>query len=1320
MADTLRVLYVDDEPGLLGVGKLFLEKFGDFEVTTILNAPDAIRLLEQERFDAIISDYQMPEMDGITFLKQLKASGNTTPFIIFTGKGREEVVIEALNSGADFYIQKGGEPKAQFAELSNKIRYAITRRRTEDAFSESQKRTAEIIEFLPDATFAIDAHGDVIAWNRAMEVMTGVKTGEILNKGNYEYALAFYRERRPILIDLVLNPDEITTRKYPFIRREGDKLISEIYIPHFNNGNGAHVWFAASPLYDSQGTIVGAIESIRDITELRRMEDALHDEQEKYSKAFLSVPDGIVISEINTGIILEINDAAVNVFGYTREELIGKSAVDLGIWCHPEDRADLITRLNEQGRVKNFTFRQCRKSREEFPAEISAETISLGQRKVLLTVVRDITERIHAQEALKASERKNRAILHALPDMLFIISKEGKYQDFYTSDTRLLFFPPEDLIGKSIYDLFPGKSGNSLIETFNRCITTCQMQTVEYTLIIHNEPRHFEARIVPLDDSTVICLVRDLTRQKEAEQNLREGEEKFKTLFENAGNAIFIMDHNVFLDCNKKTEEIFGGTRDQIIGHSPAVLSPERQPDGQLSTEKGKEKIDAAYLGENQSFYWVHTHCDGTPFHAEVSLNRITLQGAYYIQAIVRDITERLYAEETLKESEARYRTVVEDQTEFICRFLPDKTHIFVNDAYCRYFGLEREKIIGTRFRPTIHMEDRERVARLFSSLTSEYPVETIEQRIIMPDGRVQWQRWSTRGIFNADGNLKEYQSVGHDITVQKDYEQELMESEHQSRMLLSQMPDMVMVHQDGIIVYANREAEDKTGFTQQELIGSHVLNYIVADDQQTVSQNMARRAAGEWVDDYEIDMVDKSGALHHTIVRTAPIVFNRLPSVVIILIDITERKRGEVALKESENLYRTIFETTGAATIIIDKDTTITLANAWFAKLSGFSIDELEKKKSWTEFVVPEDLERMKQYHEDRRDKPSVTPRVYEFRFINRWGEIRHCINNVEVIPGTNQSVASVVDITERKHAEDALRESGKKYQSLSTTMRLICDNVPDMVWAKDLDKRFIFVNTAICHELLNAADTDEPIGKNDMFFADRERTRHADDPDWHTFGEICRDTDQITMDAGTPQQFDENGNVQGNYLFLDVHKAPLIDKQGQMIGTVGSARDVTVSKQLETALRESEEKFRMLLLHVPAIAVQGYSMDGTTTYWYDGAENLYGYSAEEAIGKNLVELIIPPEMRDDVRKAITYMAETGQPIPASELSLMKKDGSRVAVFSSHVIIKRSQGEMELYCLDIDLTERKRTEEALHQANKKLNLLSSITRHDINNQLTV
>jgi PAS domain-containing protein/DNA-binding CsgD family transcriptional regulator len=147
------------------------------------------------------------------------------------------------------------------------------RKRVEDALRESEKRLADIIDFLPDATFVIDQDRKVIAWNRAVEEMTGSKAEDTLGKNNYEYSLPFYGIRRPILIDLVFISDEEIEKKYSFFKKEGDILLAEGNVPL--KGESRTLWAKASPLYDSKGNIVGAIESLRDITERKRAEKAL-------------------------------------------------------------------------------------------------------------------------------------------------------------------------------------------------------------------------------------------------------------------------------------------------------------------------------------------------------------------------------------------------------------------------------------------------------------------------------------------------------------------------------------------------------------------------------------------------------------------------------------------------------------------------------------------------------------------------------------------------------------------------------------------------------------------------------------------------------------------------------------------------------------------------------------------------------------------------------------------------------------------------------------------------------------------------------------
>ncbi|MDD1720290.1 MAG: tetratricopeptide repeat protein [Methanoregulaceae archaeon] len=278
------VLLVDDEPALLEITRTFLERSGEVKVQTSRSALEALGVLKSQTFDVIVADFEMPMMDGLVLLKILRAEGNDTPFIIFTGKGREHVVIEALNNGADFYLQKGGDPKSQFTELVHMIQQAVQRKNVEASLQTSEKIMTDIINFLPDATFAIDRTGKVISWNSAIEEMTGVKASEIVGKGDHEYSIPFYGIRRPTLIDLIFeSSDEIKRKYYSLLKKEGNVLIAEIDAAR-PKGKEVILWAKATPLYDTKGTMIGAIESVRDITEFRRLDRAQRQEKEGKDK----------------------------------------------------------------------------------------------------------------------------------------------------------------------------------------------------------------------------------------------------------------------------------------------------------------------------------------------------------------------------------------------------------------------------------------------------------------------------------------------------------------------------------------------------------------------------------------------------------------------------------------------------------------------------------------------------------------------------------------------------------------------------------------------------------------------------------------------------------------------------------------------------------------------------------------------------------------------------------------------------------------------------------------------------------------------------
>ncbi|MFA4823520.1 MAG: PAS domain S-box protein [Methanoregula sp.] len=966
MTKTLSVLYVDDEPDLLEIGKLFLEQSGEYSIDTSVSAADALVRLEQKKYDAIVSDYQMPVMNGIKFLQAVRNRGDQIPFIIFTGRGREDVIIEALNSGVDFYLQKGGEPKAQFAELINIIRKAVRQKSADDALKESEAKYRNILENIQDVYYRSDVDGNLILASPSMVTVLGYDSLSELYGENISHTFYYNPEQRKEFLAEINRSGSVTNYEVTLKKRDGTPVF---------------VLTSSHKYYDPSGNFLGVEGIFRDITARKKGEDELRAAYEQLTA---------------------------------------------------------------------------------FDEEMQAQFDELK----------------YGQDALRTSEKKLQGIVHGSPIPQFVIDKNHRVISWNHALERYSGVKADEVLG------------------------TSQQWKAFY----------------PVERPCMADLLVD-------------------------------------------------GTIDKIPEWYPAKYNKSKY-------------VEGAYEATD---FFPKMGTDGIWLYFTASTIKDSTGNIIGAVETLEDITEITVKEQALKASEEQYRNVIETQTEFICRFKPDGTHVFANEAYCRYFRKNCKELIRKKFRPEIYPEDHDRVKEHFSSFTRENPVSAIDHRIIMPDGSLRWQRWVDRAIFDEQGNITEYQTVGRDITDVKQAEEALRESESKLNAIVrgSPIPQFVIdkdhkviqwnaalerysgikadevlgtnqqwrafypkerpcmadllveghiekiprwysgkytksplindayeatdffahmgpsgtyLHftaalirdSKGIIIGAVETLEDITAMKDAEkelkkneekyrnildniqdifyrsdrngnlimispsgavllgydspddLIGLSIAGqiYAVPDDRNAFLDAMKEKG---YVKDYEVKLRRKDGNVV-TVATNSHFYYNpdgSLGGIEGIFRDITGMKHTEELLRESEALYRAVFDNTGAATIIIAPDTTILLANDRWEKLTGVPKEKQEHKTSWTVFIDKEDVERMKQYHYTRRKDPSLVPRTYECRLIDAAGHIHNCIVNVLMIPGSSNSVASLVDISDLKQAEEALMQINKKLNLMSSITR-------------------------------------------------------------------------------------------------------------------------------------------------------------------------------------------------------------------------------------------------------------------------------------------
>ncbi|WP_233504502.1 PAS domain S-box protein [Methanoregula formicica] len=762
----------------------FRQDPGQFRIDTAATLKKAREVIAHECSDLIIADWNLPDGRGIDIISR-EDGRVTTPVIVMTGYGDERLAVEIMKSGAVDYIVKSA---TVFEDLPNISRRAIRfweniqeRVRAEHAEQETQKRLGDILAFLPDPVLAIDTTGTVIAWNNAMENLTGVPAADMLGKGDHEYSIPFYGERRPLLIDLVLEPDTEILNRYPFVQRDGDRIMSETFVAGIYGGKGAYLWGTATHLYDTSGNRVGAIEVIRDITERKKTEEIVRASEGKFRSLVEEVPDFILVHR--NGKLLFVNRAASESTGYVHEDLIGRSMLDFIV---PEDRERVVTSIEK--RLKGeplipYEVRILTSTGQERQVIVRGNLIEFEGSPASLNVLTDVTEMRKSEKQLLL---KN-IVFEASITANSISDIEGIMTDVNPAFLAIWGYrDKKEVIGKPFGHFFTeGDAASEVLKTLDtsgRWSGELVARRADGSTFIA-----FGTATQTIDDKgnkigyQSTCL--DVSEQKQAEAALQKSEAKFRDLFNTMSSGVVIYEpvsegqDFIIRDINRAVEWIENVRKENVVGKSVLSVFPGVVEFGlfavfQRVAETGyAEAFPVSLYKDNRISGWR----DNYVYRLESG----------EIVAIYEDVTEKKQAEEAVRQNETRFSALIQNSSDII-RVLDREGKItYESDSAERILGYPRGSLIGKDPMDYIHPDDRELVRQdlqgVFDQTNSGIPTEF---RIRKADGGYIWVEARANNLLDVPG-VNGIVVTTRLIQQRKEAEDAIRESEQRLRLAL-------------------------------------------------------------------------------------------------------------------------------------------------------------------------------------------------------------------------------------------------------------------------------------------------------------------------------------------------------------------------------------------------------------------------------------------------------------------------------------------------------------------------------------------------------
>ena len=687
---------------------------------------------------------------------------------------------------------------------------------------ETQERYKTTLYSIGDAVITTDAGGNIKNMNSVAEQLTGWKESESSGKKLKE-------------VFKVVNEDTNLEVEDPVSRVLQSKTVVGLANHTMlikKDGSTIPISDSGSPIKDDKGNIIGVVLVFRDQTEERIKEKILFESNEKYAKILNSSTDSISLTELRTGKLLEINDGFEKMFGFSRDEALGSTSLELGLWRIPAEREKMISLLKVSGKVRNLEATGKRKNGELFTGLLSGEVVSINDETLIILFVRDITERKKLELILKTEKDRISAILNLVGDPIFVKDDQHRFILGNKAFFEMVGLVEGDVIGKTLAENIPEDEMEHFLKVDRLVLETGVPDTREEELTINNQTRTIvTSKTRFIDDSgnrLLIGSIHDITELINADKEKAHLNELMKFVISNTKSSVSVFDTDMnyiyvsdryFEDFHLVDRNIIGRNHYDVFPDLPQFLRDIHKRALNGETISGE---DDRLLHPDGSMDWANWTCMPW-YNTDRAIGGIIV----YLEVI----TERKKAEKEFKEAEERFRKAFITSPDSInINRLSDGKYVSINAGFTRMTGYEEHEVIGktsAEIQIWANIKYRNELVALLSKTSL---VSNFEAKFRMKDGSIKDGLMSA-AVIELKGE-PHIISITRDISDRKKAEEEILRTKTHYQKLIENAPDgIVQISSEGVFKYVSPSAKRMFGHPLDQRIEELPENLTHPDD---------------------------------------------------------------------------------------------------------------------------------------------------------------------------------------------------------------------------------------------------------------------------------------------------------------------------------------------------------------------------------------------------------------------------------------------------------------------------------------------------------